>query len=243
MRGNFSPIKNVQGMVSAGGDLVTNLHASHMGLIFKHILHASTASTSTNSSASVRAAASFTSGTAFTLTDPESVLTAPVTAGRLIFDFAASTGTGTIVITGNDHNDLPLKETIEFDLSSTSTTTDRTLQSAFSYTAGTAIDPTNDPEDVLPAAQGDGVIAIIFSGASGSGTISVSGDDESGTARTDSITVSNAATTTRYETSNSYRDGVMVTIGSGISRRHRHHRRRGNRNRRRRPQITIPLQR
>ena len=216
MRGNFSPIKNVQGMVSAGGDIVTHLHATQMGLIFKHILHASAASTTANDSGSVRTAASFTTATEFSITDPDSVLTAPVTAGRLLFDFAATSGTGTIVITGNDHNDLPLKETIEFDLTGTSTTTDRTLQAATSYTS-TAIDPTSDPSAVLPAAQDDGIIAIIFSGASGSGTISVAGDDGGGGSQTDSITVTDASTTTRYETTNNYRTDVMVTIGSGIS--------------------------
>ena len=212
LRGNASALKNTQGMIRVEGDIVLQMHSYGIGVWLKQLMMATTQTTTQNTAQTVFTQGSYVA-TAFSLTDdPEDVLTAPSTAGKLIFEFAGASGTGTIKIEGRDINGLRLAETLS---ASATAPSNIALLAASAYTsAQTAL--TSNPIDVLTSPATAGVLVLTFAGASGSGNVTLVGDNANGSSVTETIAVDIGANTT-YTSTNSYSDNVMFTIGSGIS--------------------------
>ena len=149
------------------------------------------------------------------------MLTAPIECGRLNITFSGHTlGTSPrVIVNGRDQNDLRLRQEEIPVTTGTVTQADLPIQAATSYTAGSAITPTNQPEDVLPGSPGQaqGTITFTFSGATGSGSITVSGRNAAGTTVTpETVTFTNAATTPTGSTTGSFASNVSFTI-TGIT--------------------------
>ena len=113
LTGDPSPLKQITGMISCGGEVVLELSADSMLPWLKHLSMDAFVTPAANAQAEVRASAAYTDGTAFSLDNaPNGQLPETIPSGLLEFNFATSTGTGTILITGLDHNGLRITETL-----------------------------------------------------------------------------------------------------------------------------------
>lgn len=133
MKGNARPVKNIQGMITAGGPFQFGLHSSDMLLPFEQLLHASSISTVQRTAQEVRVDASYTPGSPFTLDTQPTATTPSTNPGKLKFTFTGASGTGTIVIVGTDYTDLAVTETIQTGAAPT------TLSSIYYYKSVSAI--------------------------------------------------------------------------------------------------------
>ena len=127
--GHSGPRKTVPGQVQVRGDIELTLGTTHYGEIFKWITgDASPTTTAIADREMVASGTSVTVGTAYvpastvqpvTLIAPD----APVNAGKLEVELTGATGTGTLVVDGEDANERPIKETITIATPGTHTTT------------------------------------------------------------------------------------------------------------------------
>ena len=209
LTGHTSPIKNVQQMVRAEGDLVFNTHATDMAFWIRQAFMDDAITTTQNGVETLSAAAAFTAGTAINPTNPIDAFD-EIQSGRLLFDFAmASSGEGTLEVIGRDINGERIEEDIILDLDSS----DVSIRADAAYTSA-AISP-SDPADSIPSDDGRETVRLKFefSSATGSGTIAITGEDEDGDEVSETITVS---TPGEHITEERYATGVSVTV-SGVT--------------------------
>lgn len=141
--GNPSPLRQMNNWITAGGDIVMQLHVDNMFELWAQIMHATASETSSTDFVKQEVFADAV------WTDPDSLdtqptLTDPVSApGLLIFTFSA-VQTGSVKITGTDQNDIAIEETLTFAAETTKTTT-----KYFKTVADNGIDFT----DIPPSAE------------------------------------------------------------------------------------------
>ena len=157
LKGYSSPTKNAQGMVTAGGDIVLQLHATTMGKWLKHLLMAKTSTITSTANGVVNMRATATLGaTASAATELKTIasskspatLLAPITSGKLSFTFpTAGTGNADVTVKGKDHNGYPISETLTLNVTSTAAqpttlfySTDVTFQFASNPSVNVKID-------------------------------------------------------------------------------------------------------
>ena len=210
LKGNTSPVKNVQMMIQAAGTINFNVHTSDMAFWLRQMLMADSVDSELNGAEEIRAAASFTSA-ATALTDPSSVLSDDIPCGRLVFTFSSTaSGRGDMTVTGRDQQGLRLSETIPLRMGASTE-----IRAAAAYTsAKTAI--SDDPDTVLQDNKKSARLIFTFSSAAtGTGSLIVEGDDAAGNTITETITITTASGDhlTFYE----YAANVSYTVSSGVS--------------------------
>ena len=196
LKGNRASTKNTQGMVMADGNLSFFLQATQMGFWIEQVLHATSMNPTAPSTETIRTAAAVTAGTAITtgIMNPNEVLDEPTLSGQLIFTFASLTGTGNILIQGTDHNEFDISEEVEIDSDA-----ELLVDSASSYDSIGA-DDIDTP--TIPT-----VVGLIFSGASGSGSATITGTNFEGVPLEEVIDLPSPTTI-------SYTDNVFQTVTS-----------------------------
>lgn len=120
IHGNPSPVKNIPGMLNAGGDIVMHMHPEHMLMFWKHLLMDDPSSVA-NTKATVRGDAVFTATESLD-TQPSATVPDPCDPGQLIVTFSLDQ-TGTVVIAGTDQNGTAISETLTFAANKVQTTT------------------------------------------------------------------------------------------------------------------------
>ncbi|MBC8229239.1 hypothetical protein H8E77_06810 [bacterium] len=123
---NPSPVKNIPGVLNAGGDIVLHHHPEHMLMFWKHLLLDD--ATDTDFTAQEVYGNGAGVGKAYTATNSldtqPSATTTPSDPGKMIVTLASETGApGTVIITGTDQNGTAITETLSFTTGDESQTT------------------------------------------------------------------------------------------------------------------------
>lgn len=125
IHGNPSPIRNITGMRSCAGDIAMHMHPEHMLIFLKHLLM--DAPTSTDFVAKEvygnGAGAGKAYGASQSLDTQPSATSPPSDPGKMIVTIAGSTGSGTVTLTGTDHNGTAISEVLTFSGNGTQTST------------------------------------------------------------------------------------------------------------------------
>ncbi len=118
IHGNPSPVKNIPGMLNAGGDIAMHLHTEHMLMFWTQLLM-DDPSVVANADEIVRADNTFTATES--LDTQPSATTPPCDPEQLTVTFSLDQ-TGTVVIAGTDQNGTAISETLTFAANKVQTT-------------------------------------------------------------------------------------------------------------------------
>ena len=151
LHGSTSPVKNVQGMVRAEGDVTLYIHETDLAFWIRQMLNAEQADVTTVRNDEEEVISETAYGTATppddgyeitisSLSQPNDIFTSPIVSGKLYITFA-DFGTGgsilerKVAIKGRDHTEERLSETITFTPAA-----DNSLVASGSYTTDTDTD-------------------------------------------------------------------------------------------------------